>query len=77
MKDDLVYVGHMVDSARRALRLVDGVTRESFETNDALTLAVTHLLQTIGEAARRVGVQSKISGDPMARDCGHASPGGA
>jgi uncharacterized protein with HEPN domain len=27
---------------------------KEFEKNEALTLAVTHLLQTIGEAARRV-----------------------
>lgn len=54
MKDDLVYVGHMLDTAKRALRLVAGETRESFERNEALTLALTHLLQTIGEAGRRV-----------------------
>lgn len=54
MKDDLVYTGHMLDSARKALRLTAGVTREEFDGDEALTLAVTHLLQTIGEAARRV-----------------------
>lgn len=54
MKDDLVYAGHMLDSARRALRLIARESRESFEHNEPLTLAVTHLLQTIGEAARRI-----------------------
>jgi uncharacterized protein with HEPN domain len=58
MKDDLVYAGHMLDTARRALRLVTGETRESFERNETLTLAVTHLLQNIGEAARRVSPES-------------------
>lgn len=54
MKDDLVYAGHMLDTARKAVRLVSAETRESFESNETLTLALTHLLQTIGEAARRV-----------------------
>ncbi len=54
MKDDLVYVGHMLDTARRVLRLIAGQSRETFERDETLSLAITHLLQTIGEAARRV-----------------------
>jgi uncharacterized protein with HEPN domain len=42
MKDDLVYAGHMLDTARRALRLVAGETHESFEGNEMLTLAGDH-----------------------------------
>jgi uncharacterized protein with HEPN domain len=53
-KDDLVYVGHMLDMAREALELIQGTTREDFDRDRALSLALTHLLQTIGEAARRV-----------------------
>jgi uncharacterized protein with HEPN domain len=53
-RDDLVYVGHILDTARRVLRLVDGVSRTQFDEDEALRLAITHLLQTIGEAARRV-----------------------
>ena len=54
-KDDSVYVGHMVDMARKALELAGGRSREEFETNELLALAMTHLLQVIGEAAGRVG----------------------
>jgi uncharacterized protein with HEPN domain len=54
-KDDAVYAGQMLDCARRAIRLVDGKTRSDFDRDEVLALALTHLLQIIGEAARRVG----------------------
>ena len=53
-KDDRVYLGHMVDMARKALSFVDGVSREEFDNNETLRLALTHLIQIIGESARRV-----------------------
>ena len=53
-KDDVVYAGHMLDSARQARRLLGDRTRAEFDGDPAVSLAVTHLLQVIGEAARRV-----------------------
>ena len=53
-KDDLVYAGHMLDMAEKALRLVQGKSRSDYEQDEALSLALTHLLQVIGEAARKV-----------------------
>jgi len=53
-EDDLVYVGHMLDLAEEALGLVAGKTRADFESDRTLSLALTHLLQTIGEAARHI-----------------------
>src|SRR5262249_58849378 len=53
-KDDLVYAGHMLDSARRALRLAAGKDRAAFDSDEALSLALTHLLQVIREAARQL-----------------------
>lgn len=53
-KDELVYVGYMLDTAERALRLVAGKTRADFNSDEPLRLALTHLIQTIGEAFRRV-----------------------
>jgi len=52
MKDDLNFVGHIVDCARRIEFHVHGVTREAFDANEVLRLAITHLVQTMGEAAR-------------------------
>lgn len=55
-KDELVYVGHMLDKAHEALSLVRGKTRQDYDRDSALRLALTHLIQVIGEAARRVPV---------------------
>lgn len=51
---DLVYVGHMLDMARKAVDKTAGVSRQSYEGDENLRLALTHLVQVIGEAARHV-----------------------
>jgi uncharacterized protein with HEPN domain len=53
-KDDLVYVGHMLDTAEKAVEKIAGVDRAAYDANENLRLALAHLIQTIGEAARRV-----------------------
>ena len=53
-KDDLVYVGHMLDMSRLAVAKVHNLDRAEFDADENLRLAVAHLIQTIGEAARRV-----------------------
>ena len=53
-KDDSVYVGHMLDTARLAAAKVAGITRDAFDADENLRLALAHLIQTIGEAARQV-----------------------
>jgi uncharacterized protein with HEPN domain len=53
-KDDLAYVEHMVDKGHQAMALARGKTREDYDRDLALRLALTHLIQIIGEAARRV-----------------------
>jgi uncharacterized protein with HEPN domain len=53
-KDDLRYVGHMVDCARRIEQFLTGKSRAEFDADEMLQLAVVHLLQTTGEAARLV-----------------------
>ena len=53
-RDDRVYVGHMIDTASKAIGFVEGLSREDFDNNELLRLSLTHLLQIIGEAARRV-----------------------
>ena len=52
--DDLLYIGHMLDMARQAVTKVQGKTRKEFDEDDNLRLALAYLLQSIGEAARRV-----------------------
>jgi len=53
-KDDLVYAGHMLDVARSIAAKTAGKTRAEYDTDENLRLALTHLIQTIGEAATRV-----------------------
>ncbi len=53
-KDDLVYVEHMLDTARKAMGKVRGKSRSDFDGDENLRITLTHLLQIIGEAARRV-----------------------
>lgn len=53
-RDDDVYVGHMLDLSRKVAAKIAGVPREKFDQDENLRLALAHLLQTIGEAARRV-----------------------
>lgn len=58
-KDDLVYVGHMLDTARRAVAKIKGQPRTVFDADDNLQLALTHLIQTIGEAASQVSPRTR------------------
>ena len=53
-KDDLVYVGHMLDTARLAVQKINEGQRQRFDADNDLQLALAHLIQTIGEAARHV-----------------------
>jgi uncharacterized protein with HEPN domain len=55
-RDDQIYIGHMIDTANKAIGFVAGLSREDFDNNEQLRLAITHLLQIIGEAARRVSL---------------------
>jgi len=53
-KDDFVYVGHMLDTARSIVSKAASKSRAEFDANENLRLALAHLIQTLGEAARRV-----------------------
>lgn len=59
-KVDLVYVRHMLDIALSAVNKVDHVTREQFDADENLRLALAHLVQTLGEAARRVSREFQL-----------------
>jgi uncharacterized protein with HEPN domain len=48
-----MYVGHMLDMARRAQRLIAGTSREQLDADEMLQLALVRALQVIGEAAWR------------------------
>jgi len=60
MKDDRVYLLQMLDFARRIQKKMVGFDRNQFLGNEDLLLAVTHLLQNTGEAARRVSDATRL-----------------
>jgi len=51
---DLVYVGHMLDMAKKAVAKVQNLPRATYDADENLRLALIHLVQVIGEAARHV-----------------------
>ena len=53
-KDDLVYVGHMLDMTRKALGKTRGIDRTEYDADEDLRMALVHLVLTIGDAARHV-----------------------
>jgi uncharacterized protein with HEPN domain len=57
---DIVALGDMLDYGRRVVAKVTGVSRSDFDADDNLQLAITHLLQIVGEAAGQVGDAARI-----------------
>lgn len=53
-RDPLVALRHMLDHAREAVALSGGKTREDLDTDRVLQLALSRLVEIIGEAASRV-----------------------
>jgi len=53
-RDEAIYVGHMLDTARKAIEKVDRKSRMDFDADETLRLALAYLIQIIGEAASRV-----------------------
>jgi uncharacterized protein with HEPN domain len=51
---------HMLDHAREAYALTQNRSRGDLETDRLLNLALTRLLEIIGEAASRVPVEARI-----------------
>jgi len=56
-KDEWVYIGHMLDMSRKALEISTDIDRARYDHDETLRLALTHLIQVIGEAAQRVSVE--------------------
>jgi uncharacterized protein with HEPN domain len=52
--EDAIYLGHMKDMTRRAVDALKRKKRKDFDADDILRLGLTHLVQVIGEAARKV-----------------------
>ena len=53
-KDDWVYIGHMLDMSQKALDFVTGLDKADYDQDEPLRLALAHIIQVLGEAARQV-----------------------
>ena len=53
-RDPRVRLLHMRDFARKAIEMAAGRTRSELESNEMLRLALTHLVELVGEAAAQV-----------------------
>lgn len=51
---DRAYLWDMLDAARRARRIVEGIDFEAFIGDERTSLAIERLLENIGEAANHV-----------------------
>ncbi|HEV7238807.1 MAG TPA: HepT-like ribonuclease domain-containing protein [Thermoanaerobaculia bacterium] len=55
------YVADMLEYARKAVAMSEGVTVETFNEDEKLQLALAHLVQIIGEAAGRTGEATRAA----------------
>jgi len=51
---DITYIRHMLDFSQQAVEFMSAYRRADLDTNMMLALAVTRLVELIGEAARKV-----------------------
>jgi uncharacterized protein with HEPN domain len=54
MKDDSIYIDHILNSINRILDYISGMDREAFEADLVTQDAVVRQLEVIGEATKRV-----------------------
>jgi len=57
--DDSIGLRHMLDRARQARTLARGRSRGDLDSDDMLQLALTRLVEVIGEAATRVSAPTR------------------
>lgn len=68
-RDNTVPLRHMLDYAREAAALTESRSRADLETDRLFNLAITRLVELIGEAANRVSAedQQRLTGIPWAQ----------
>jgi uncharacterized protein with HEPN domain len=53
-KNDWVYVGHMLEMGEKAIKIIAKKSRDDYDQDEVLRLALTRIIQVVGEAAQRV-----------------------
>lgn len=57
--DDVVRLRHLIDAAETAIRFTSDRNRADLDTDEMLTLALTKLVEIVGEAAKQVSGETK------------------
>lgn len=57
--DDGVRLRHMLDAARQATAFIQGRARADLDKDSQLSLALTRLVEIIGEAAKNVSAETR------------------
>ena len=58
-RDDSIRLRHMADHARKAVDLSQGRTRSDLDSDSLYELAMTRLVEVIGEAAMRLSPETR------------------
>lgn len=57
--DDAVRLRHLIDAAETAIRFTSDRRRADLDADQMLTLALTKLVEIVGEAAKQVSAETK------------------
>jgi len=64
-KNNWVYLTHMWEMCRKALSIVEGLDKSEFLQNEIIQLALTRLIEMIGEAAAQVDTPFRFEYDQI------------
>lgn len=59
--DDKVRLLHMVEAAQKAVTYAEGHERSALDDDEILRLALTKLVEIVGEAAKQVSEQTRVA----------------
>ena len=57
--DDKVRIDHMLEAARKAIKLAQNRKRSDLDTDELLSLGLTRLFEIIGEAAAHISTATR------------------
>jgi uncharacterized protein with HEPN domain len=58
-KDNLIYIGHILDRAEKIILYIDGMNELSFSQDEKTQSAVIREFEVMGEAAKRISEEFK------------------
>ena len=59
--DDLIRIQHLHEAAEKALAFTRGKSRQDLEDDELLRLALTKLVEIVGEAAKQVSEPTRLA----------------